>query len=231
MKAIVLCGGLATRIKKKYNQTPKFLIKIRNKPFAHYQLKYLKKNGIKEVILCTSHLKEKIKKEIGNGSKFGLIIKYSDDGKELLGTGGAIKKALQLVDKYFLIVDGDTFFPFSLNKYKKLFKKRKHSSIIVNKNLNLHLRHNISIANNGKIKGYRKKSGPGYDFMDCGIRFFKKEKILRKIKKKKFDLGYIYNLYIKQQKLHYLEIDKKVYEIGSFEGMKEFEKFLKNDHK
>ena len=97
----ILAGGLGIRLGKKTFNKPKVLIDVAGKPFISRQLNYLSDQGIKEVVICTAHLGEQIKNYVGNGSKYNLKISYSDDGNQLLGTGGAVKKVCRNLGKSF----------------------------------------------------------------------------------------------------------------------------------
>src|SRR5439155_20289700 len=95
---IILAGGMATRLGDIARATPKALIDVNAEPFVFHQLRLLKERGIDHVILCVGYLGEQIVERIGNGRGFGLDVRYSFDGPHLLGTGGAIKKALPRLD-------------------------------------------------------------------------------------------------------------------------------------
>ena len=110
----ILVGGLATRLHPTTLTIPKSLIKVAGKPFIFHQLKNLREQGITDIVLCTGHLGEMIKSYVGDGSKFDLKILYSSDGNKLLGTGGAIKKALPLLGDKFFVLYGDTFYLLNL---------------------------------------------------------------------------------------------------------------------
>jgi NDP-sugar pyrophosphorylase family protein len=109
VKVIILCGGLASRLGNLTRKIPKSLISINNKPFIIYQIEKLKSYGFKNFILCVGHKNYQIKNLLGNGIKYGVKIEYSYDGKKLLGTAGAIKKALKLVDRFFIVIKGDYY--------------------------------------------------------------------------------------------------------------------------
>lgn len=94
----ILAGGLATRLQPITEKIPKALVNVAGSPFIIHQLKYLHRQGIRNVVLCVGHLGEMIVEVIGNGQKFGLEVTYSEDGPSLLGTGGALKKALPLLE-------------------------------------------------------------------------------------------------------------------------------------
>ena len=103
----ILAGGLATRLRPITETIPKALIEIAGEPFIFHQLRYLKQQGISSVVLCIGYLGEMIQSVVGDGSHFGLEVHYSLDGPKLLGTGGAIKAALPLLEPNFYIFYGD----------------------------------------------------------------------------------------------------------------------------
>ncbi|EAK2332576.1 NTP transferase domain-containing protein, partial [Campylobacter jejuni] len=116
MQAIILCGGLGTRLKSVIKDIPKPMAPINNKPFLEFIFEYLKKQGIKEVILAVSYKYEVIQ-EYFKDEFLGIKIKYSIE-KEPLGTGGAIKEALKFIKNEVYVLNGDTFFDIDLSKLK-----------------------------------------------------------------------------------------------------------------
>ena len=113
LEAIVLAGGLGTRLKSVVSNVPKPMAPIGNKPFLEYILKYLKKNGITRAILSVGYKSEIIEEYFGNNFE-GIDLVYSVE-KEPLGTGGAIKKAMSKVkSNQVYIINGDTFFDVNL---------------------------------------------------------------------------------------------------------------------
>ena len=105
----VLAGGLSTRMNQLTEKVPKSMLEIKGRPFIDYQLKWLKKSGITNIVLCVSHLGQKILEYVKDGSSYGLQVNYAWDGKKLLGTGGAVKNALPLLGKTFYVLYGDSF--------------------------------------------------------------------------------------------------------------------------
>lgn len=108
-QALVLSGGLGTRLGAAAAATPKHLMEIAGEPFAHHQLRWLAANGITHVVECVGHLGDAIERALGDGSAFGVSITYVHDGPELLGTGGAIAAARQALDDAFVVVYGDSY--------------------------------------------------------------------------------------------------------------------------
>ncbi|OEW86801.1 D-glycero-D-manno-heptose 1-phosphate guanosyltransferase [Campylobacter jejuni] len=116
MQAIILCGGLGTRLKSVIKDIPKPMAPINDKPFLEFIFEHLKKQGIKEVILAVSYKYEVIK-EYFKDEFLGIKIKYSIE-KEPLGTGGAIKEALKFTKNEAYVLNGDTFFDIDFSKLK-----------------------------------------------------------------------------------------------------------------
>lgn len=124
MKAMILAGGLGTRLRPLTEDVPKSMVPVGGKPFLQHQIEQLKKNGITEIILLTGHLSEKIEQYFGDGSKFDVDITYSREPRPL-GTAGAIRLARKFVDDTFLVVNGDCYFPIDLQRLIEFHKKKK----------------------------------------------------------------------------------------------------------
>lgn len=106
---VIIAGGIATRLYPFTKTVPKAMLKVAGMPFIAHQLAMFKKNGITKVVICSGHLSGQIEDFIGDGRKFGLAVKFSVDGEKLLGTGGAIKKALPLLEDVFFVMYGDSY--------------------------------------------------------------------------------------------------------------------------
>jgi D-glycero-alpha-D-manno-heptose 1-phosphate guanylyltransferase len=130
MEAIVLAGGLGTRLRSVVTDLPKPMAPIGDKPFLEYILRYLESNGIKRVILSVGYKWETIENYFGNNFN-GIELVYSVEDKPL-GTGGAIKKAMsQVLTEEVYIINGDTFFNIDLKSLvledkSKLILSLKH---------------------------------------------------------------------------------------------------------
>lgn len=117
--AVILAGGLGTRLRSAYATGPKSMAPVAGRPFLDYLLTWLRSQGVKEVILCVGYKRTHIQKYVGRGRKWGLRVTYSIE-RELLGTGGAVKKAERLVPGTRLfVVNGDTFLGVNLKEMIK----------------------------------------------------------------------------------------------------------------
>ena len=111
MQAILLCGGMGTRLRSVVSDRPKPMADICGKPFLQYLLEMLRDKGITEVIFALGYMGEMIEEYFQDGSAFGLKITYSYE-EEPLGTGGAIRNALpKILEEEVLVLNADTYFP------------------------------------------------------------------------------------------------------------------------
>ena len=129
MKVFILAAGYGKRLRPLTEKLPKPLIKINNKPLIYWNLKKIKKAGFNDVVINTHYLSDKIIRSIGKGEKYGLKIKYSHE-EEIQGTGGALIKAKRLIHREpFLLLSGDLWSDYPLEKFID-FKLRKAAHLI-----------------------------------------------------------------------------------------------------
>lgn len=105
----LLAGGLATRMRPLTEAVPKSLLPMDGEPFLAHQLRLLSEQGVKDIVICCGHLGEQIEDFAGDGAQFGCCIRYSYDGDFLLGTGGALRRALPLLGDSFFVMYGDSY--------------------------------------------------------------------------------------------------------------------------
>jgi MurNAc alpha-1-phosphate uridylyltransferase len=103
----ILAGGLAKRLRPITETIPKALVNVAGAPFLAHQLRLLHSEGLRRIIICAGYRGEMIEAEMGDGASFDLRIEYSFDGPRLLGTGGALKRALPLLGRRFFVLHGD----------------------------------------------------------------------------------------------------------------------------
>ena len=120
--AIILAGGLGTRLKEVICDLPKPMAPVNGKPFLHFVFEYLNKQGINKAVLAVGYKHEVIKAYFGN-SYLNIEIQYSIE-EEPLGTGGAAKQAFDFVNEVAFVINGDTFFDVSLNEMNTFFQSK-----------------------------------------------------------------------------------------------------------
>jgi NDP-sugar pyrophosphorylase family protein len=124
MQALILAGGLGTRLRSVVNDKPKPMAAISDKPFLEYQIELLKRDGIGDIVFCVGYLSEQIQNHFGNGDKWGIKINYSIE-EELLGTSGALKLAQRFIRGPFLVLNGDSYLDIDLPKFAKFYQEKK----------------------------------------------------------------------------------------------------------
>src|SRR4051794_3121445 len=107
----ILAGGLATRLRPITEAVPKTLLGVAGEPFLAHQLRLLRRHGFERVVLLVGYLGEKIQQFAGDGREFGLDLEYSFDGPKLLGTAGALRRALPMLGDAFAVIYGDSYLP------------------------------------------------------------------------------------------------------------------------
>src|SRR5919112_181423 len=109
MRALVLAGGLGTRLQSLLNDRPKPMAQVAGKPFLEYQIEMLRAHGLKDLVLCIGHLAHRVQDYFGDGRDWGVRIDYAVE-TELLGTAGAIKNAQTFIaEDAFLVLNGDSY--------------------------------------------------------------------------------------------------------------------------
>ncbi len=124
VKAVILAGGLGTRLRPLTLKTPKPMLPLGKKPILEHLINWNKKNGVKSIVLCVSYRKEKIQDYFKDGKKFGVNIEYAVS-KKPLATAGQLKTAEEFIDDTFVCVYGDSIFDFSLRNMIKQHKAKK----------------------------------------------------------------------------------------------------------
>lgn len=117
--AIILAGGLGTRLREVVQDLPKPMAPIGNLPFLHYVFCYLKKQGITHAVLSVGYKNEVIRQFLGK-EYLGITVSYAEEN-EPLGTGGGIREAFRYVDGLAFVINGDTFFDVPLNELREFY--------------------------------------------------------------------------------------------------------------
>jgi len=223
----ILAGGLATRLHPTTVTIPKSLIMVAGKPFICHQLEYLRRQGIKSVVLCIGFLGEMIQKVVGNGSSWDLHVCYSADGIELLGTGGALRKALPLLGDHFFIIYGDSYLPIDFCDFiKKYESKGKKGLMSVLKNQNRWDKSNVEFKAGQIIEYNKNKIRPQMHYIDYGLGLIQGSVLESFPSKKTFDLSEVYTDLSLTGDLAGYEVFERFYEIGSHQGIMDTETYL-----
>jgi NDP-sugar pyrophosphorylase family protein len=223
----ILAGGLATRLRPITETIPKALVEVAGQPFICRQLDYLHGQGVRRVVLCIGYLGTMIEAVVGNGSKFGLDVAYSPDGPLLLGTGGAIKKALPMLGDQFFVLYGDSFLPVDFGTVEREYLASGLGALMtVLKNCDQWDKSNVLLSN-GKLMEYNKRA-PRMDmtYIDYGLGVVCARVFETYPAALPFDLADVYHALSVNGQLAGLEVHDRFYEIGSHRGLKETETYF-----
>jgi NDP-sugar pyrophosphorylase family protein len=228
----ILAGGLATRLHPITQTVPKSLLDVNGEPFIAHQLKLLKSNGIQRVVLCVGHLGEQIERAIGDGLSLGLQVDYSFDGPALLGTAGAIRKALPKLGERFFVMYGDSYLPCDYAAIARNFESADVLGMMtVFRNEGKWDTSNVEFeaggSEQGKILAYSKTNRtPRMHHIDYGLGVFRAEAFKNLPAGKPCDLTQLYSDLLEHNQLAAFEVRERFYEIGSPAGLQETAEFL-----
>ena len=227
MQMAILAGGFATRLGNLTEDRPKSMVEVQGKPFLEYQLDMLKKGGINNIVLCLGHMGEQIERYFVNGRKYGINIQYSFEDR-LLGTAGALKKAEVLLDDIFFTMYGDSYLFLNFSRVKSYFEYRNKLALMtVNKNYDQYDKSNTVIQGNLVKKFSNKEKTEDMAYIEYGVNIFNKE-VLKMIPENQFySLDDLFTRLIEMGELLAFEVKERFYEIGSPQGLKDFEKYAK----
>ena len=223
----ILAGGLATRLRPLTEKIPKLLIEVAGEPFFSHQLRLLKKNGLTKIVLCVGHLGEMIVEQYGTGEKWGVQIEYSFDGDKLLGTGGALIRALPKLGESFYVLYGDSYLPVDYQAVGRAFHDSgKLGCMTVFENHEAYDASNVWFEE-GNIHLYSKTEKlPQMHHIDYGLGAFRAAALHHYPKNEVFDLASIQTALCQRHELFGYEIKERFYEIGSPDGLKELDQLL-----
>lgn len=222
MKAIILAGGFGKRLKPITDFVPKPLVPIKNIPIIEWQIRYLKKFGINEIVICTGY-KTKMIESYLDKINTNVRIQFSVEDVPL-GTGGAIKKAGKKInEESFFVINGDIITNIDLTKLQK-----KQNSIA---SIELRTNYGILETSSDKVIRFKEKKEINDLWMNAGI-YFLERRILKDLPKKGDIEKTLFTEYAEKKKLHTIKFKKvKWFSIDSFKDMesctREIDKIIK----
>ena len=229
MQAVILAGGRGERLKPLTDAVPKPLVPVAGRPFLDFLVLYLKKRGIADIILLTGYLADMIERHVGDGSRFGMMIRCSRE-ETPLGTGGALKNALPLLRDEFFLMNGDTLLPVDYRVLAAALAPTPFAALLSAYPASAALRPaNLKLGEGGRVLGYGQgASAEGFTHADAGAGLF------RKSIAKHFPAGEAFSLeknvdprLIERGLLGAYPAPEDFYDIGTPAGIKRFEEFVR----
>jgi NDP-sugar pyrophosphorylase family protein len=226
-QAVILAGGLGTRLGDLTGGLPKPMVDINGRPFLEYELALLRKHGIEEIVLCVAYQADKISDHLGDGSGFGVHIQYSVEQEELLGTAGAVKQAEPLLNDVFFLAYADSYLEFDYEGALEDFDRRPHPAMMIVFRNDNHLERSNVIVEDGLVKVYDKENFlPQMAYINFGVSVLRKEALDSIPQGKPYSQEEWYQDLIKGGRLAAFETRKRFYEIGSPAGLAEFRRLV-----
>jgi NDP-sugar pyrophosphorylase family protein len=224
----ILAGGLATRLLPITETIPKALVDVAGTPFIMRQLDYLRRQGVGRVVLCVGFLGEQIEAVVGDGSASGLSVSYSQDWPHLMGTGGALKQALPLLDSRFLVRYGDSYLPIDFAAVERSFlASGKPALMTVQRNADRWDKSNVLFRDNVIVEYDKRAPTPDMRHIDYGLGAISARVLLDESATEPFDLADIYHRLSLSGQLAGYEVHERFYEIGSHQGLAEAADYFK----
>jgi NDP-sugar pyrophosphorylase family protein len=223
----VLAGGLATRMRPLTNSLPKALLEVTGEPFIAHQLRLFAREGIRYVKLLVGYRSEQIELFVGDGSRFGVQVDYIIDGPKLLGTGGALRHAIDRLGHEFLVTYCDSWLDASYEPVVEAFRSSGAPALMcVYRNENRWGASNVQFEN-GVIRCYSKKNClPKMRHIDWGLSMLEASAVATRPLGQAWDLAELYEALSNSGRLAGYEMTRRFYEIGSFEGFAETNRLL-----
>jgi len=224
----ILAGGLATRLRPVTEKIPKLLVEVAGEPFFSHQLRLLKAAGLTRLVLCVGHLGEQIVGRYGDGSRWGVQIDYSFDGDPLLGTGGALIRALPRLGEAFYVLYGDSYLPIDYRAVGEFFLQCGQPGLMtVFENCGRYDRSNVWFED-GAIRAYDKRTPrPQMQHIDFGLGLFRPAAFDGCPRDAAVDLAEVQKSLVARHQLAGYEIRQRFYEIGSPAGLSELDQLLR----
>ena len=218
----ILAGGLATRLRPITERIPKSLVDVAGRPFAEHQVELLRRNGITDILFLVGHLGEMVQETLGDGSRWGVTLRYVFDGARQLGTGGAIRRAFHALGDPFFVLYGDSYLECDYRAIDRAFLASGRSGLMtVCRNDDQWDRSNVRFED-GRIMAYDKEGRtPAMHHIDFGLGAFRKSAFAPHADGDAFDLATVYRRLLGDGDLAGFDVGGRFYEIGSPSGLEE----------
>ena len=206
---------------------PKSMVDVAGRPFLFHQLDWLREEGVERVVLCVGHLGDKIRDAVGDGAAFGLAVEYSFDGPDLLGTGGALKKATSMLGDAFFVLYGDTYLCCRFVDVERAFRSAgKPALMTVLENDGRWDRSNV-LFSHGRLVRYDKRNPmPEMRHIDYGLNVLRADVFAPYGENEVLDLADVLAVLSAKGEVAGFEVRDRFYEIGSPAAVEETEEFL-----
>jgi N-acetyl-alpha-D-muramate 1-phosphate uridylyltransferase len=216
----ILAGGLATRLRPITETIPKALVDVAGRPFAEHQAALLRQQGITRVVWLVSYRADQIEAVLGDGRRWDMRFEYVHDGPALLGTGGAVQRALPRLGEAFFVMYGDSYLECDFGAVEGAFRASGRSGLMtVFRNEGRFDGSNVEFVA-GAILRYDKQAGAGaMRHIDYGLGVLTPAAFAPYVEGEPLDLARVYQDLLAAGQLAAYEVSERFYEIGSPAGL------------
>lgn len=226
MQAVILAGGLGTRLLPLTESVPKPMVPVAGRPYLEHQIEWLRRQNIEDVVLLTGYLGDQIQRYFSGGGKHGVRIRYSRE-PEPLGTGGALRLAEPLLAERFVVLNGDSYLPVDYRSIAALLENAPMALAIYDNRLgDTGVANNIGLDGEGRIAFYRKGARSGATHVDAGAVAMRRE-VLAEAPDGPFSLeNHFFPLLISRRELAAWHSPQRFYDMGTPAGLAALEAYL-----
>jgi NDP-sugar pyrophosphorylase family protein len=223
----ILAGGRGTRLGNLVHEVPKPLLPVAGAPFLIHQLRLLRSHGAKRIVLSVGYLGELIERRIGD-EQFGMRIAYSYDGPDLVGTLGAIRRALPLLGSRFLVLYGDTYLRMDYRAAASVWRASRRTGLMAVLRNEGRWDTSNAVFRDGLVARYDKyRQTPDMRWIDYGLGGLT-ERALECADPDTSDLAVLYHDLAEREELCGYETSARFFEIGTPESLQETDRFLRS---
>jgi MurNAc alpha-1-phosphate uridylyltransferase len=225
MQIVVLAGGLATRMRPETEQIPKSLLQVNGRPFVDWQLDRFAASGARSVVMCVGYLGEQIETHVRRALDRGLVVSYSYDGEQLVGTGGALRRALARLEDELVVTYGDSYLPFDYAA--PLADLRAHpeadATMSVYRNRGAFGPSNVALDGDWVTRYEKGGRAAELDCIDYGAIALRRSVLQGIADGAVWGLEALWGKLARQRKLRAFVAPERFYEVGSPEGRRDLE--------
>jgi NDP-sugar pyrophosphorylase family protein len=227
LQAVILAGGLGTRLGQLTSATPKPMVSAAGRPFLEHEIALLKSNGVDDLVLSVGYLGEKIEDHFGDGRGFGVSIRYVRDGPTLLGPAGALKRAEPLLEDSFFVTYGDAYLRADYGKVmRRLLESEALGLMTVYKNRGRHGKSDLLVRRGYVVEYDKTRRAKGMDWINFGVSALRKGALSEIQPGRPCGEEEFYGHLIARRQLLAYAVRNRFYEIGTPSALKEFEAFI-----
>jgi NDP-sugar pyrophosphorylase family protein len=208
---------------------PKSMLEVAGRPFIEWQIERLVAAGLRDIVMCIAYLGGQIQAHVGDGARFGARVRWSSEGPQLLGTGGALRKALPVLDSSFLVTYGDSYLPFDYAEPLRVLGAHDDCDGV------MAIYHNAGqwdasnvVSDGAWVLRYEKGTGdPSFDHIDYGATALRRASVSGFSEGQPFGLDTLQRELAARRRLRACVAHERFYEIGSPNGLAELDHYLR----